>query len=147
MASVMKEVASLLGVELGEQFKIKTNGGIQKHEYVFRTRGFYFVDEGMGKECAANDQLAMLLTGEAEIVKRPWRPKKGETYRYWANYINVADYGKWRAECLVWRGSAADVSRLAMGNCFPTEEELLANKDEVIKLYSNVQEATEDEKE
>ena len=80
--SHMKEVAKLLGVELGEAFQIKFKNTEDPWKNVI-----CFLDEHAGL-CqgdtmhACNDYLASLLTGDFEIVKLPWRPVVGEECYY-----------------------------------------------------------------
>lgn len=136
MAGIMNDVAALLGVELGELFKIKTNGNTQKCKYVFRENGLFTVIDR--EEYHSCYQLACLVTGEAEIIKLPWKPEDDETYHYWVNLNNVADYDEWSVQRTAWLGDAIDVARLAMGNCFQTEEKALANKGKVVKRYCDV---------
>lgn len=78
MANLMPEIARMLGVELGEEFKIKGCEHI-----------FHFVDNGLiayrtdGSVLPYENCLAhflWLINGEEEIIKLPWKPKKGETY-------------------------------------------------------------------
>lgn len=79
MANLIPQIAEMLGVELGEKFEIKGCKGLV----------YKFVDDELivnstdDKGCSgltANMTLVSLLKGEREIVKLPWKPKKGETY-------------------------------------------------------------------
>ena len=68
----MKQVAEMLGVEMGERFKIK--GHTNNAEY-------YISEQGLMREGFIEPfqkPLTTLLTGEAEIVKKPWKPKESE---------------------------------------------------------------------
>lgn len=76
--NILPEICRMLGVELGEEFKIKGR------EYIF-----HFVDNGLmayranGRVLPYENCLAhfmRLINGEEEIVKLPWKPKAGETY-------------------------------------------------------------------
>lgn len=76
--NLIPEIAKMLGVELGEEFKIKGR------EYIF-----HFVDNGLiayradGSVLPYENCLAhfmWLINGEEEIVKLPWKPKIGEEF-------------------------------------------------------------------
>ena len=70
----MTDVAKMLGVELGEEFKIDDSNLI----YKFFENGLCFRSiEGW---LPATYQFLDLIKGELEIVKLPWQPKKGEVY-------------------------------------------------------------------
>lgn len=72
-------IAKMLGVELGEKFEIKGYKGLV----------YKFVDDELivnstdDKGCSgltANMTLVSLLKGKREIVKLPWKPRKGDVY-------------------------------------------------------------------
>ena len=80
--NLIPEICKMLGVELGEEFKIKG------HE-----EWFYKFDNDRGLMFKHNDDVKMpvapvsvyvaflaLLRGECEIIKLPWKPKKGDIY-------------------------------------------------------------------
>ena len=75
--NLIPQIAKMLGVELGEEFKVKGR------EYIF-----HFVDNGLiayrtdGSVLPYENCLAhflWLINGEEEIVKMPWEPKEGQT--------------------------------------------------------------------
>ncbi len=135
MPNIMGEIASDLGVRLGERFRIKVDGKIEDGECILRETGF-FVDSGNGQEWSASSWLKDVLTGEAEIVKLPWRPEEKGWYYFWVNNSNVAsNFGGWYVSGDMWRGNTADVGRLAMGNYFQTEKEAFAHEYEIIQRY------------
>lgn len=80
--NLIPQIAQMLGVELGEEFKVV-------HKVVYKT-GFEimcnFTKEGVfvhEEGCSGKydkELLADIICGKAEIVKLPWKPKKGETY-------------------------------------------------------------------
>ena len=78
MANLIPEIAKMLGVELGEEFEIKGR------EYIF-----HFINNGLiayrtdGSVLPCENCLAhflWLINGEEEIVKMPWKPRKGDDY-------------------------------------------------------------------
>ena len=73
----MKDVAKLLGVELGEEFYItykgeKTNPAV----YKLTQNGLVCND------AICHIELSMLLIGTNGVEKRPWKPKTGQTCWY-----------------------------------------------------------------
>lgn len=83
----MEQVATLLGVELGEKFRISGYRSI-----------YYFDEKGLWREdidkAVRSDELNGLLNGTYEIIKLPWAPKVGEKYYYCT--LNFATNLVWR---------------------------------------------------
>lgn len=71
-------IAKMLGVELGEEFKIDTSG-----DDIFQiTESGVWMRKGIDKEEWVEKpfEFVMLCNGDAEIIRLPWQPKVGETY-------------------------------------------------------------------
>lgn len=101
--NLIPEICKMLGVELGEEFKIEGDN-----------RTYWFDLDGLhsGEYVAEDEDDAMLhdlLCGEVEIVKLPWKPKQDETFytfgihatetkwvvvsvKWWDNVKNLALY-------------------------------------------------------
>ena len=80
--NLIPEICKMLGVELGEEFKIK---GYEEWFYKFdndRVLMFKHNDDVKMPVTPVSVYVAFLalLRGECEIIKLPWKPKKGETY-------------------------------------------------------------------
>lgn len=114
--NLITKIAELLGVELGEEFKVKGR------EYIF-----HFVDNGLiayrtdGSVLPYENCLAhflWLINGEEEIVKIPWKPKKGEDY-----YTFGGSDGIWRVSQQHWTCHPFDLAVLAKGWAYRTREE------------------------
>ena len=119
--NLIPEIAKMLGVELGEKFKIK---GEDELTYRFTVDGLKLITHDSGIEIAeisANVAFAALVNGKDEIVKLPWKPKKGETY-YTFELLN----GKWIVHLLWWAGSPNGYALLDKGWVFRTCEEAQA---------------------
>lgn len=80
--NLIPEIARMLGVELGEEFKIK-GADTDYNEYTY-----FFADSGLKVKfdkhpdvipSTAFAAVPDLLNGDAEIVKFPWKPKEGQT--------------------------------------------------------------------
>lgn len=127
-----ENVAKLLGVELGEKFKLRNDAS----NYCDDT--FYFSEYGL-KDIdvlySCNELLNEILTGKAEIVKLPWKPKFGE--QYW-NYSARTN----QACCSMFEEFVEDYAIWKSGNCFRTEEEAKTKGKEIMeKLVKEYEEA------
>lgn len=112
--SYYEQVANMLGLELGEKFKITND------EFDYHGDTFYFSEDGckdLGSVCNCNGILLSILSGNSKIVKLPWKPKKGEQYWYCsiiAQPVVVAT---------IWGGFSNDLCKWKCGNCFKTKKE------------------------
>lgn len=78
--NLIPEIAKMLGVELGEEFKFGNNNV-----------KFWFDLDGLHSEEFETADLTFyrLARGDAEIVKLPWKPKEGQTvYSFYAGGIS-----------------------------------------------------------
>lgn len=126
----MADVAKMLGVELGEEFKIE---GHEPSLYKLSEEGMML--KGVcGWERVRMD-LEMVLNGQHKIKKLPWKPKRGGTYCYVYWQRNLAT-NKW--EIGVAMANYYDSYQqhnfcVDTGNCFRTSEEAEAQKYEIFK--------------
>ena len=119
----MKNVAKMLGVELGEEFKIGNFSTL----YKFTERGLFFKDnEGWNYNC--DYTLDDLLIGDVEIEKLPWQPKRGEKY-----YTPSLDFN--HAFRYYWDGYPSDFALKEVGMVFKTKEECEAALPVLRKKY------------
>ena len=118
----MADVAKMLGVELGEEFKIDGSNLI----YKFFENGLYFRSiEGW---LPAEYQFLDLIKGECNIVKLPWQPKKGDEYYYPGEGLNNIC----RA---LWENSVFGFAYKEAGLIFKTYEECEAALPALRKKY------------
>lgn len=127
MASYMAEVAKMLGVELGEEFKCSngvkykfTNEGIMTTEIIWSKK----VDETL-----FSNVLMSLLNGELTIMSKPWKPK------YNGKYYSIGPGGVLEPGC--WLNDFIDVAMYRLGNCYSTVKEAEANRDKWVKFYAS----------
>lgn len=82
MTNHIGEVAQMLGVEIGEAFKVTDDiyGAYQLYHRFTESNGIEISDDGVTWERAKAIVLKCLLMGNARIVKLPWKPKIGEKY-------------------------------------------------------------------
>lgn len=124
--NLIPQIAHMLGVEIGEEFKIKGYDGLT---YKLTDNGLELTTvDGQKTKWFDNGALNSLLKGKMEIVKLPWKPKKGETY-----YTFELLGGKWIVHLLWWTGSPNGYALLDKGWVFRTKEEAEAALPAVAK--------------
>lgn len=117
MANLMPEVARMLGVELGEEFKIKGYGEVTY--MIADNKGLMATDDDPETEWTpANALFVALLNGEDEIVKLPWKPKERDIF-----YSFSTTYGKWVVRSNMWAGAPCDYALLDKGWVYRTRAE------------------------
>ena len=126
--NLIPEICKMLGVEMGEEFKVKGR------EYIF-----HFVDNGLiayrtdGSALPYENCLAhflWLINGEEEIVKLPWKPKKGETY--WG-FLYSQRNDAWLLCLYTWGNNPEDFAFYKAGWVFHTKKEAKAALPAVAK--------------
>lgn len=115
--NLIPEIAQMLGVELGEEFEIKDNKGLV-YKFVDDKLIVNSTDDEGISGLTANMTLVSLLKGKREIVKIPWKPKKGDAY-----YTFEIFRGKWVVRSLWWTGAPCNYALLDKGWVFRTKEE------------------------
>ena len=118
--NLIPEIAKMLGVELGEEFKIK---GYEEWFYKFdndRVLMFKHNDDVKMSVAPVSVYVAFLalLRGECEIIKLPWKPKKGDVY-----FIFVLMDDKWGVGSLHWDGFPNEYALLDKGWVYRTRAE------------------------
>ena len=105
----MKQVAEILGVELGEEFKTKC--GVDT-DVVYR-----LTETGLEMKFSLGTvwekfygDMEKFLTGELVLEKLPWKPEQEETY-----YFPKTSYGLAHADEAVWCDTPNDRRRYAAG--------------------------------
>ena len=129
--NLIPEIARMLGVELGEEFKVKGSGLVSDEIYKFSENALLYRRQGDDAYClASSTTLHSLLAGDYEIVKLPWKPKKGE--RYWTfDTVVLGD-----ALCIVrytWDGDFNELTKLKVGWVYRTRAEAEAALPKVAK--------------
>lgn len=107
----MREVANLLGVEIGEEFNIED---AIYNPYVFTEDGLYDCEN-----FPRNGVIGELLCDNRVIEKIPFKPKDYE--EYWSPYkYKSSDYS---TEKIIWTDYMTDFLRYKCGLVFRTEKE------------------------
>lgn len=117
--NLIPEIAKMLGVELNEEFKIKGREGVI---YKFIVDGLIVSDDDVEKVyTTANMPLIGLIRGDIEIVKLPWKPKKGDVY---FTFGRLGD--KWVVRSLWWGGFPEEYALFDKGWVYRSEVEAQA---------------------
>lgn len=126
MNNYMQKIADMLGVELGEVFYVSWEGNSNsKQKFALSDDGLYQIAyAGLEEEFGVkSDKVLMrILTGEAKIIKRPWKPDaNGDYYRAYKfndEEITCVEKVHWFGT-----GNSKNLADWKIGNCFETEEE------------------------
>lgn len=121
--SYYEQVANMLGLELGEKFKLRND----ESNYCDDT--FYFSEDGLkdfDSVYNCNGILDEILREKPEIVKLPWKPKVGEQYSYCLSQGHAVVSSTWRC-------ATTDLCYWKAGNCFKTEEEARIKGKEILE--------------
>lgn len=131
MANLIPKIAELLGVELGEEFKVK---GDNELTYRFTNDGLKLThDSGIElAKISANVAFVDLVNGKDEIIKLPWEPKVGEKYYSFGGRF-LGDPTVWIVIDVIWQGLAYDVAMFDKGWVYRTKEEAEAALPAVAK--------------
>lgn len=123
--NLIPEICKMLGVEIGEKFKIKGDG----HTYSIKLDGLHSDQYAMEDDYAT---LLDLLCGEAEIVKKPWKPKEEEHYY---TFTSTYKYTKWEIGLNCWHTEPQNLAFLKAGWVFRTRQEAEAALPAVAKEF------------
>lgn len=122
MANHMSEVAELLEVELGEAFQIDNCRSVAEMYYRLTEDGLEQSDTPNGEWNEGDEWiLALLLTGEADIIQLPWKPQDGK--QYYTPHITVYSENMYDIYC--WNGNDYDKERYHMGLVCKTSAEAI----------------------
>lgn len=122
--NLIPEICKMLGVELGEEFKIKGDKDFEQKTFYLTVRGLKAkLDQYPNKELPAMAALDSLLFGDTEIIKLPWKPTLDE--RYWT--FTVRDcLGTWIVRPEIWGNYPIDIAMLDKGWVYRTRAEAQA---------------------
>ena len=129
MTSLMPTVAKLLGVEIGEKFRVEFKNDDYNNYY--NSECFYFTENELvcEKGWISAIVLTELIRGTCTIVQKQWKPRSTDAYFI----IDVS--GNVIAE--TWSNSYVDYYNYKLGNCYKTTKEAELNRDKWIKFYES----------
>ena len=123
--NLIPKIAKLLGVEVGEDFKIK---GYNEQTYRFDADGLIY--SCLMKKTFANAMLVSLLAGEDEIIKLPWKPKQDETFYTFGIH---ATENKWVVVSVKWWDNVKNLALYKIGWVYRSQAEAEAALPAVAK--------------
>lgn len=116
--NLIPQIAHMLGVELGEEFKIKGYDGLT---YKLTDNGLELTTvDGQKTKWFDHGALNSLLKGKMEIVKLPWKPKEEEHYY---TFTSTYKYTKWKIGLNCWHTEPQNLAFLKAGWVFRTRQE------------------------
>lgn len=129
MANCMKEVAKMLGLELGETFRI-TKDNDERIRYFRLTKEGIIVsqDSVRWSDDTTTFVLEDILAGRAKVATLPWKPKNNEVY--YIPRIHPNDSFMWLSA--TWEGNNADNKLYQLGLVCVTREEAIAMTKKMI---------------
>ena len=121
-----KQIAEMLGVELGEEFSLKNNcsGDINRSRYKITQEGLMYSVERV--KWLRSTLLLSIFSEDFSVVKLPWKPKESEKYWWYSIAWKKAIEDKWV-------GSYSNLLEWEVGNCFKNEEEANAKGKEIME--------------
>ena len=129
--NLIPEICKMLGVELGEEFKIKGYDDSNTRTYKFTVQGLRvkLVEHPEATEFNALVALNSLLVGDAEIIKLPWKPKEDTevyTFSFTTHEYNsrfCPHKGVWYVTKWNWAGFPWQIAALDKGWVYRTRKE------------------------
>ncbi len=130
MANHMTEVAQMLGVEIGEVFKITddTHANYPRYYRFTENVGVEASDDGVKWGMTKAGALECLLMGYIRIAKLPWKPARNDTYYY------PTPSGRELWECTIWVDSKYDCMKLSRGLVYKTKGEAVAAAEKMLAV-------------
>ena len=125
MANYMREIAELLGVELGDIFKVANiNNNIKNENYFRLTKKGLEISRGSDHwwRGTAPSILAGIMTDKYRIITFPWKPKINEVY--YVPCIQPDDSCMWTK--FLWLNHKGDNKLYQLGLVCKTIEEAIA---------------------
>ena len=137
MANHIAEVAQMLGVKIGETFKLTDDtqsdypGDYQNYYRFTENNCLEISDDGVEwKTTIASVLLRRILIGDIGIIKLPWKPRKGEKY-----YVpRIAVRPEDRHCYYYWTNDDINIDHYRMGLVCKTPEEAIALTEKMLAV-------------
>lgn len=115
--NLIPKIAKLLGVEVGEEFKVEGEAALTYRFTDDKLKVTY--DGGVEiSNISTNSAFVNLVDGQDEVVKLSWKPKKGEDY-----YTFGGSDGSWRVSQQHWTCHPFDLALFEKGWVYRTRAE------------------------
>lgn len=128
-----KQFAEMLGLELGQEFVLIDADGNRKNKDTYKITEdglLYKTPTFINWAISSLGTIGKLLDGDVKAVPKPWKPKKGEKYWYYSNYIDET----YSSICM---DGSFDLLLWKVGNCFKTRDEAEAKGKEIMEQIQN----------
>lgn len=122
-----KQIAEMLGVELGEEFSVKDcrTKELNRPRYkITQEEGIMYSTDG--EKWCRSVILQSIINGNYSVVQLPWKPSEG--YKYW--WYSIAWNQAMGSE---FNSSIGDLLHWKVGNCFKTKEEAETKGKEIME--------------
>ena len=118
--NLIPEIARMLGVEIGEEFKIK--GDDELMVYRFDSDGLKLTHDSSTEIATiyANVAFVGLVNGKDEIIKLPWKPKQDETFYTFGIH---ATENKWVVVSVKWWDNVKNLALYKIGWIYRSQAE------------------------
>jgi hypothetical protein len=128
-----EDICEILGVEIGEKFKIAgdVKGDWENNTYHLRV----FVDASEVRLIENNEKindnfLLRLLYGQMNVVKLPFCPKLTDSYYFVKENGEIRKY--------IWSGDCDNLMRFAFGDCFKTYSDAAKAVPKLLEKFENI---------
>lgn len=121
MVNYMEEIAKMLGVDIGEEFRTDKCAG----PFYFSSDALYDVHNKYQQDGI----LRALISGAQKIVKYRDIPENG--YAFW--YVTKNN----NAYCELWEGTTFNIMLYKLGNFYKSKAEAEANCDKWSRFYAS----------
>ena len=130
MANYMREIAKLLGLELGEIFQVDNDDLLKNYCFRFTKIGLEFSESKNDNIWITSDSYTVfsLLRGELSVIKLPWKPKNDEEY-YIPNISNAIGYNRF-----YWKGDNLDDRYYNLGLVVKSKEDAIALRKKMLAV-------------
>ena len=123
-----KQFAEMLGLELEQEFVLTDDDGNRKDKYTYKITedGLLYKSPTFNWAISSLGTIGKLLDGDVKAVPKPWKPKKGDIYCYYAKAFEQTLSENWiggNYDLLLWK----------TGNCFKTREEAETKGKEIME--------------
>lgn len=116
--NLISNICKLLDIEINEKFKIKNEQYKDNTFFIDKDGNIIIIINGKEYYSYHDIRLVELLTGEQEIIKIPWKPKKEESY--FTLYISGAFV---YIEPAKWEDNMIDFTRYKANLVFKSQKE------------------------
>lgn len=118
----MEKVAKMLGLELGETFKVVGGKGAEQY-FKFSEKGIRVSNDGVHWcKGTVTTVLEDIMTGRVRVATLPWKPKNNEVY--YIPRIHPNDSFMWTS--VTWEGNKEDNKLYQLGLVCKTMEKAIA---------------------